>query len=179
MHIIWDFAPPVDEVKGTTNRCVAVGRPPSGTVPAGQRTPCCCYSLSSAQFPQPSTPSSRRRWAKRAGSIARRSKRRRCCATNPAEVKWARSPLPVRISTTPRSSMLSTAGGSFGWLAGSPERQVRSRKPSAARGSSPKCWHSSRWIRSRSCKVNGEGSATVMAGSPERMATSRPSRHSP
>ena len=53
------------------------------------------------------------------------------CAS-PASVKKARGPrLVVRTSTRPRSSMVCTAGGIFGWFRLSPPRQVRRKMPSA------------------------------------------------
>ena len=52
------------------------------------------------------------------------------------EGAWSSS--VVRSSSKPRSSMVCTAGGIFGWLRRSPPRQVRRKMPSAISGSWPK-----------------------------------------
>jgi hypothetical protein len=68
----------------------------------------------------------------------------------------------ILILTSPRSAMLWTAFGIFGWPFCGPSRQVRRKSPFARSGSCPKrglsrySGISSRRISSRSCGVNGD-----------------------
>lgn len=65
------------------------------------------------------------------------------------------------------------AGGTLGWPAYGPPRQVHSMMWSATAGSWPKRECSSRRIGSRSSAVNGASSARVGAGDRVRLAAGR------
>jgi hypothetical protein len=102
------------------------------------------------------------------GFISRRSATSCRIAAMPTSVKKPLTPLwPDRSSTSPRSIMLRTAGGSLGWFFSGPDRQVRSRMPSARYDGWPKCTANSRRMNSRSRASKGQDGGSdgpIMAG---------------